>query len=294
MGKRTRAIIFAVLLMGETLTAHAQPAFLLEGDGDGLFPWVVVDAGRYARLHADSSAPEPVQVRYRLPGQDEDQVVRIEGALLYPLDRHDHDTAGRVAGWGAFDDAVIDSGGNVQVDPPIDRDGFQLYSTVRHAFRGKTFPAGPRELRAARGLLQPLLSKHGVPRHAWKAVLAGSAVTSLSVGKGAPRVLVITGETGVPDRRRDHGDMEQVFGYLIIAEQGRTGYRSVTTRVHYGGAVCGVTRWTLVGQADLDADGSDELLVQAWGWESTGLGILRRAGGSWRSALETDFSAPGC
>jgi len=98
----------------------------------------------------------------------------------------------------------------------------------------------------------------------------------------------------MPARRRDRGDMENVFGYLVVAEQGKTGYRSVATRVHYGGAVCRVTSWTLVGHADLDADGSDELLVQAWGWESTGLAILRRAGGRWRSALETDRSAPGC
>lgn len=283
MKQLAASIATAVSLLSSVAAAAAAPAttFLFSSSGEGVQPLGAVRAGVFAPLQRDGDDLEAARLRYRFGAKEERLSVRALKLFGY----RDGNLRGT---WNARGLAAGQMDGATLVDiPEYDTRTARLLASTPLGSAGPAPAATPADLRAGRALLQAQLARRGVPRKAWKDVLAALQVRTVLIAENAAPVLVVTATAPVdPAPGAQARESERAFSTFLIAEKRNERWTPAFQASFFGNALCGVTGWAYLDHADLDGDGSDEIVVDAWGDETTHPAtILKRgANGRWQAS----------
>lgn len=247
-------------------------------------PLATIHDGVFDGLSLENSAPNPVQASE----VTDHSAVGLNGITVYAyLD-------GRLVGTTeifGYDIGQQDEwNDDVQLLPPKDASGesAQVFTTqpLPNAQRATRRKPSATEVAAARALIRGVLHRHRVPVSEWNSVLGTMEIRPINVSAGQPEILLMTWGSEIG---------EKALGFFLIGERVGKQFHLTGGNFHWGGLVCGQTSWTFLGNADLDGDGIDELLYEAWGWESVGYWMLKRQNGRWKPAgangQETDVES---
>ena len=290
--KKIAAFCAAMALCVLAPGAGAAPAttFLFASSGDGPTPLAAVRGGVFAPLEASGEKP---QLRYRFGANGKEEHLSLRGLKLFGY--RDGNLRGT---WNVRGVTIAPMDAAVLLDiPDYDTATAGLLASAPLRSAGSAPAATPADVKAARTLVQALLGKRGIPRKAWAPVLAGLKVHAVRIVANATPVLVISGGGEVPRAKPDPDEGARTFSYLVIAESAGGRWSPAFQKTFYGDGMCAATNWHYLDHADLDADGTDELIIDAWAFESSpSATILRRAAnGRWQATAAGNLSdGSGC
>lgn len=270
-------ILPLLFLSGLALTSpppgRANHVLVNASDFRQIKPLATIRNGTFDGLILADSAPE----RSQPTDTESNSAIGLNGVRVYAysngrlvgtriIDRYD---VGQQDEWN--DDVRL-----LPLDAPS-AETAQVFTTqpLPNAPRAPSRKPSAVEVIAARELISGVLARHGVPATELKAVLETIEISPVNVRTGEPEILLITGGREIA---------EKTLGFFLIGERNGAHYRLAGGNFHWDGAVCGQTSWKFLGNADLDGDGTDELLYEAWGWESVGYWMLKRQNGRWKPA----------
>ncbi len=264
-----------------------SPNFVLVTTGHRTIPVARVYNNSIDALSMKDTAPSSPLA------EEEDGRFGLNGMTLYGYEN------GRLIGTGTVD-GVEPSGEegeeeNVRLtlhrrEPVAETSTIYTTRQLPRSFRALPRQATGNEKAAGMRFVREILASRRIPQAAWSKVIGAIEIKPISV-QSNEEVLIITSPDSV-----DIGG--RVLGFFLIAEQqpSRTAelYQLTMARVHWGSAVCGETSWKFLEHADVDADGTDELIYRAMGWESWRYWILRRHKGKWAPAGIEKYGESAC
>jgi hypothetical protein len=295
--KKIAALSATMALALLALGAHAAPVtnFLFMSSGDGPQPLGAVRDGVFAPVQADAANSARPQLRYRFGANGKEERLPLRGLKLFGY--RDGNLRGT---WNVRGATIAPMDGAVLLDiPDYDTKTASLLASAPLRSAGPAPSATPADVQAARAMVQALLAKRGIPRKAWPPVMAELKAQAVRIVANAAPVLVISGSGevpwGQPKPQPDKG--ERVFSYLLIAETSGGRWTPAFQKTFYGDGMCAATNWSYLDHADLDADGTDELIIDAAAFETSPSGtILRRtAKGGWKTTAAGELEdGSGC
>lgn len=285
-----KKLLICLLLLAPCLALASAPprapnyVLVYAKDINQVKPLTTVESGRFDVLRLDDSDPGRVQP----PDTEGDDAIGLNGVKVYAY------LNGRLIGTTKIDKYEAGQqdewNDNVHlVSPEQLSNPAQIFTTrpLPYAARAQQRQPTASEMTGARELIRGVLDHHGVPESAKKNALETMEVRPINVRSGEPEILLMTwgAELG-----------EKALGFFLIGERSGSSYRLAGGKFHWGGLVCGQTHWTFLGNADLDGDGTDELMYEAWGWESVSYWLLKRERGEWKpaGAVASDGDSPNC
>lgn len=172
-------------------------------------------------------------------------------------------------------------------------------STTARIFTSQPLPVAMRnpprkatqiEIAVAQNLTREALQRRRVPETLWPRALKTMVVQPIHVRSGEPEILLILGNITVAGKEGN----DRALGFLLIAERQTGEYQLTLNKVHWPGLVCAEKSWDFLDHADFDSDGTDELVLEVWGWESWRQMILRRVNGQWKRPGYNENEWPSC
>lgn len=156
---------------------------------------------------------------------------------------------------------------------PAEWEGLAAHGLPQQAGAPWLRDANAAEKRALDRMAAALFEAHGIDVAA--RTVGDTTAATLLVGGNARPVLV-----GTYRLRTDEPVFRQA-ALMVVAEEGRNGYRPAYTWFHEG-VVDDVESRRLVDAADLDGDGMPELILQAGYYESWDFRVVMRTEAGWR------------
>lgn len=144
--------------------------------------------------------------------------------------------------------------------------------------RGLPRKPSAQEVKQAQEIVRDILGQRKVPSRAWSQILQATQVKPVRVATDLEILIIRAPAIEIGERSLD---------FFLIAERKSTQYRLTMSRVHWGGITC-KQDFDLFDHADLDSNGTDELIYSVYGWEWWRYWVIRREKGRWETVDRID------
>lgn len=138
--------------------------------------------------------------------------------------------------------------------------------------------ANASEVQNALDMVRNILRSRQVPQSAWPRIIKSTRIKPVQVSTDMEILVIRTPAIEIGEKALD---------FFLIAERKGTEYRLKMSRLHWGGLTC-KQDFDLFDHADLDSDGTDELIYSVYGWEWWRYWIIHRQNGRWEIVNRMD------
>lgn len=281
-----KTLWLAVALCAPLWTVAARPVagaqnHILVSSGGHVIPLATVRNGVFESLSLknDEVKTQPEQDQ---AGAKTDVLLKGESVYGY-LDGRFVGTTTITSVRIAQDETEVDE---VRLLAPKDQAGApaRLFTTLPLPNSVRSSSRKPTDAEAADAgqLVRSVLAKRRVPQSAWATILKQTETKVVSLARGEGEVLLIS-SNGPIYFDYDRG-IRWAAALLLIGERGNgIAFRPTLIRLFWGRSGESLVSWTVLDHADLDGDGTDELIYEELDWETLSHGLLRRQSGVWQT-----------
>lgn len=274
-------VLFVPLLTVAARPATGAPNQILVSSGGHVIPLASFQNGIFESLSLKS---DEVKTQPERAQADAKTDVLLKGETVYGyLDGRLVGTTTITSVRIAQDETEVDE---VRLLAPKDQAGApaRLFTTLPLSNSVRSSSRKPTDVETADAgeLVRSVLAKRGVPKSAWTTILKQTETKVVNLARGEGEILLIS-SNGPIYFDYDRG-ARWAAALLMIGERGNgIGYRPTLTRLFWGRSGEGLVSWTVLDHADLDGDGTDELIYEELGWETLSHGLLKRQSGVWQT-----------